>query len=159
MPLSSSNLPKLVRIFLTVIKLHMQFTIHVGDDLAKPVFKKRAAFVFKYQVITSESESKVTIFSPFPRFLEINLTQAIYMFESVTRAPNSIGALYINKNCKYMCFTETYALLLQQLGTRVSFLDYELTSAMAEENILLDVANSCIPPGAARDQQPGGQSL
>ena len=136
----------------------MQFTTHVGDDLAKPVFKKGAAFVFKYQAVTSESESKLRIFSPFPQIPAINLTQATYMVEDFKRAPDSIGVMYINKNCKYMYFNETYALLLQQLETRVSFLEYELTAALEEENSLLDVANSFIPPGARRDQQPGGRS-
>ena len=111
----------LVSVFLPVIKPQKQFTTHVGDDLAKPVFKKGAAFVFKYQAVTSESESKFRFFSPFPRIPEINLTQAKYMVESFKRAPDSIGVIYINKHCKYMSFNETYALLLQELETRVSF--------------------------------------
>ena len=85
----------------------MQFTIHVGDDLAKPVFKKRAAFVFKYQAITSESESKVTIFSPFPRFAEINLTQAIYMLESVTGPPIQLGSCTSIKTAS-ICFSRKH---------------------------------------------------
>ena len=119
--------------------------------------KKGAAFVFKYQAVTSESESKVRIFSPFPQIPAINLTQATYMVEAFKRATDSIGGMYINKNCKYMFFNETYALLLQQFETRVSFLEYELTAALEEEKSL-DIANSFIPPGARRDQQPGGRS-
>ena len=57
-----------------------------------------------------------------------------------------------------MYFNETYALLLQQLETRVSFLEYELTAALKEEKSLLDVANSFIAPGARRDRQLGGRS-
>ena len=145
-------------VFLPLIKLQMQFTTHVGDDLAKPVFKKGAAFVFKYQAVTSESESKARNFSPFPRIPAINLTQARYMVEAFKRAPDSIVVMYINENCKYMYFNETYALLLQQLETRVSFLEYELTAALEEKKSLFDVAISFIPPGARRDQQPGGRS-
>ena len=121
--ISKLNLPVLLVSVLPIIKLQMQFTTHVGDDLAKPVFKKAAAFVFKYQAVTSESGSNVRIFSPFPRIPAINLTQATYMAEAFKRAPDSIGVMYININCKYMYFNETYALLLQQLETRVSFLE------------------------------------
>ena len=46
-----------------------QFTIntHLGADNGPPVVRKGAAFVYQYQALTSESESKVRIFSPFPR--------------------------------------------------------------------------------------------
>ena len=57
-----------------------------------------------------------------------------------------------------MYFNETYALLLQQLQTRISFLEYELTAALEEEKSLLDVAKFFIPPSARRDQQPVGRS-
>ena len=40
------------------------------------VFKKGAAFVFQFQAVTAESESKVRVFSPFPRIPDINLTNA-----------------------------------------------------------------------------------
>ena len=82
----------------------MQFTTHVGDDFAKPVFKQGAAFVFKYQAVTSESESKVRIFSPFPRIPAINLTQATYMVEAFKRGPDSIGVMYINKKLQVYVF-------------------------------------------------------
>ena len=57
-----------------------------------------------------------------------------------------------------MYFNETYTLVLQQLETRVSFLEYELRAALEGEKCLLDVAISFIPPGARRDQHPGGRS-
>ena len=49
----------LASVFLLVIKLQMQFTTHVADDLAEHFVKKSAAFVFKYNAVTSENESKV----------------------------------------------------------------------------------------------------
>ena len=54
----------------------VQFSNYLNDELDTPIFKKRAAFVFKYQAVTSESESKVRVFSPFPRRRESNLTEA-----------------------------------------------------------------------------------
>ena len=83
----------------------MQFTTHVGDDLAKSVFEKGAAFAFKYQAVTSESESKVRVFSPFPRISAINLTQATYMVEAFKRAPDSIGVIYISIKTASICIS------------------------------------------------------
>ena len=54
----------------------VQFSTHLNDESDTPIFKKGAAFVFKHQAVTSESESKVRVFSPFPRLPEINLTEA-----------------------------------------------------------------------------------
>ena len=54
----------------------VQFSTHLNDDSDTPIFKKGAAFVSKYQAVTSESESKVRVFSPFPRLPEIILTEA-----------------------------------------------------------------------------------
>ena len=49
---------------------------YLNDDLEAPMFKKSAAFLFKYQAVTSEVESKVRVFSPFPKIPEVNLTGA-----------------------------------------------------------------------------------
>ena len=38
-----------------------------------PHFERGAAFIFKYQVVTSESESQVRLFSPFPTLPDVNL--------------------------------------------------------------------------------------
>ena len=54
----------------------VQFSTHLKDESDKPIFKKGAAFVFKYQAVASESESKVRVFSLFPRLPQINLTEA-----------------------------------------------------------------------------------
>ena len=54
----------------------VQFSTRLNDESDTPIFKKWAAFLFKYQAVTSESESNVRVFSPFPRLPEINLTEA-----------------------------------------------------------------------------------
>ena len=38
-----------------------------------PEFERGAAFIFKYQVVTSESESQVRLFSPFPTLPDVNV--------------------------------------------------------------------------------------
>ena len=53
----------------------VQFSTHLNDDSDTRIFKKGAAFIFKNQAVTSENESKVRVFSPFPSLPEINLTE------------------------------------------------------------------------------------
>ena len=153
------NLPVLpVSVFLPLIKLQVQFTTPMGDDSAKPLFRKSGSFVFKDQAVTSESDSKIRIFSPFPQIPVIKLTPATYMFQSYRRAPDSIGVMVIRKNCKFLYFNEAFALFLQQLETTVRFLEYELTAALQKEKCLFVVANFINPPGARRDVKSGGRS-
>ena len=54
-----------------IVFTDIQFTSHLSGALDKPVFKKRAAIVLKYRGVTPESESKVRVFSPFPKIPEI----------------------------------------------------------------------------------------
>ena len=35
--------------------------------------ERGAAFIFKYQVVTSESENQVRLFSPLPTLLDVNI--------------------------------------------------------------------------------------
>ena len=51
----------------------------LNDESDTPIFKKGTAFVFKNQALTSESEKKVRVFSPFASLPEINLTEAYYL--------------------------------------------------------------------------------
>ena len=60
----------------------VQFSTHLNDDSDIPIFKKGAAFVFKYQAVTSESESKVRVFSPFPGLSETNLAEAYSLVDT-----------------------------------------------------------------------------
>ena len=66
-------------LFIGTIFAEVQFSTHLNDESETPFLKKGAAFVFKYQAVTSESESKVRVFSPFPRLPEINLTEAYFL--------------------------------------------------------------------------------
>ena len=127
----------------------VQFTTHLNDDLEKPVFKKGAAFVFKYQAVTSESESKVRVFSPFPKLPEINITKAIATVASFKQAQSWITNVWINNHCKFE-FNNTYAILVDQLVTRIKNLQLELAAAQKDQTTLLEVANSFIPPQLKR---------
>ena len=54
----------------------VQFFTYLKDESHTQIFMKGAAFVFKYFALTSESESKVRVFPPFPRLPVINLREA-----------------------------------------------------------------------------------
>ena len=43
------------------------FQTSVGSEKEDPVFQRGAVFIYAYQAVTSESESKVRLFSPFPQ--------------------------------------------------------------------------------------------
>ena len=55
----------------------IQYSTHLNDQPEDPVFKKSAAFLFKYQAVASKNESKVRVFFfPFPKIPDVNLTAA-----------------------------------------------------------------------------------
>ena len=61
--------------------------------------------------------------------------------------------MHINANCKFTEINNTYNLILQQLVTRVHFLRTEFTASKQEENTLLQVVNSFIPPSIKQTDQ------
>ena len=54
----------------------IDYLTHLNDQAEVPVFKKGAAFLFRYQAVTSESESKIRVFYPFPKIPDVSLTGA-----------------------------------------------------------------------------------
>ena len=73
------------------------YSTYLNDDLEAPVFRKRAAFLFKYQAVTSESESKVRGFSPFPKIPEVNLTGAEQMLATAIARKIALGSTYATR--------------------------------------------------------------
>ena len=126
------------------IRCDVQFTTHLSDEMEKPVFKKGAAFVFKYQAVTSESESKVRVFSPFPRMPEINLTDAYTILETRGHSDTMNGMDSV-KLCKTMKMGELYQTLFDQLDEKLSLLETEINAAQTDEQELLRVASSFLP--------------
>ena len=109
----------------------------------KLVFKKVAAFVFKYQAVTSESGSKVRLFSPFPQMLVIDISRALFVSDaSKTKTLYAVCASIKFANLLFSRASVTYALLLNQLDTRVSFLQMELAAAKEEKATPMEVVNS-----------------
>ena len=107
----------------------VQFSTHLNDESDTPIFKKGAAFVFKYQVVTSESQSKVRVFSPFPRLPEINLTEAYSLVARKGHSDTIAGMNTVKK-----CQTE-----------QLNILDKEKAGADKDRNRSVEIATSFLP--------------
>ena len=139
----------------------VQFTTHLSDALDKPVFKKGAAFVFKNQAMTPESESKVRVFSPFPKIPEINSTDAyaILQTQGHTDLMNGMDTV---KLCRTDRMGTLYDQLFDQLEEKLSLIQKEINAAHTDQNQLVEAASFFLPPfiqpdhGIARSKRAVG---
>ena len=92
----------------------VQFSTHLNDESDTPIFNKGAAFVFKNQAVTSESESKSRVFSPFPRLPEINLTEA-YSLVAHRGHSDTMAGMNTVKRCQTAASEEAYELFFKSL--------------------------------------------
>ena len=122
----------------------VQFSTHLNDKPDTPIFNKGAAFVFKYQAVTSESESKVRVFSLIPRLPEINLTEA---YSSVAHRGHSdtLAAMNTVKQCQTVASEDAYELHFNRIDEQLTILDKELAEAKADRNRLVEIATLFLP--------------
>ena len=120
----------------------MHYSIHLSDQPEVPVFKKGAAFLFKYQAVNSESESKVRVFSSFPKIPDVNLTGVEELLNLAKTGISGIGGMYVQKVCEFQEINETYGLLTTQLKDRVELIMLEVKQATDEQDKLADVMKS-----------------
>ena len=106
--------------------------------------KKGAAFVFKYQAVTSESESKVRVFSPFPRLPEINLTEA-YSLVAHKGHSDTMAAMNTVKRCRTAASGDAYELLFNRIDEQLTILDKEKAETDKDRKRLLEIATSFLP--------------
>ena len=128
----------------------VQFTTHLSDALDKPVIKKGAAFVFKYQAVTPESERKVRVFSPFPKIPEINLSDA-YTILQTRGHTDSMNGMDTVKLCRTERMGTLYDQLFDQLEEKLSLIQKEIIAAHTDQNQLVEVASSFLPPSIKPD--------
>ena len=121
------------------------YSTHLNDQPEVPVFKKGAAFLFKYQAVTSESESKVRVFSPFPKIPDVNLTGAEELLSLAKIRITGIGGMYVQKVCEFQEVNETYGLLMTQLNDRVKLIKFKVKQATDEQGKLADAMKSFLP--------------
>ena len=129
----------------------IQYPTHLNDQPENPVFKKGAAFLFKYQAVTSESERKARVFSPFPKIPDVNLTGAEGLLNLAKIRITGIGSMYVQKVCEFQEINEAYGLLMTQLKDRVELIKLEVKHAMDEPDKLAEVMKSFLPKQYKKD--------
>ena len=122
----------------------VQFSIHLNDESGTPIFKKGAAFVFKYQAVTSESESKVRVFSPYPRLPEINLIEAYSLVAHKGHSDTTAGMNTV-KRCQTAASGDADGLLFNRFDEQLTLLDKEIAEADKDRNRLVEIATSFLP--------------
>ena len=58
-----------------------------------PIFQKGASFIYNYQAVTSESGSKVRVFSPFPQSPPVDLTAVDSLIDLVSKIQHKLTSL------------------------------------------------------------------
>ena len=129
----------------------------MNDESDTPIFKKGAAFVFKYQAVTSESESKVRVFSPFPRLLEINLTEA-YSLVAHRRHSDTMAGMNTVKRCQTATSEEACELLFNRIDEQLTILVKEIAEAKTGRNRLVEIVTSFLPQQSMLAGNTGSRS-
>ena len=70
-----------------------QFVPDGPPTYGTPIIQKGAAFIYNYQAVTSESESKVRVFSPFPQPAPVDLTAVDSLFDLIINIHHKLNSL------------------------------------------------------------------
>ena len=135
----------------------VQFSTHLNDESDTPSFKKGAAFVFKYQAVTSENESKVRVFSPFPKLPEINLTEA-YSLVAHRGHSDTMAGMNTVRRCQAATSEEAYELLFKRIDEQLTILDKEIAEAKTDQTRLVEIATSFLPQQSMLAGNTGSRS-
>ena len=135
------------------VSAEVQFTTHLSDSLDDPVFKKGAAFVFQFQAVTPESESKVPVFSPFPRIPDINLTNAYTILQQRGHSDTLAGMTSV-KMCDTADMEHLYDNLFNRLEEKLRILENGIQAAQTDQHNLVTMASSFLPPSIHPHEAP-----
>ena len=81
-----------------------------------PEFERGAAFIFKYHVVTSESESQVQLFSPFLTLLDVNIDNVRVIVLERNQKLSRMQHRVTQAGCNYNnTFNESHIPVLQQM--------------------------------------------
>ena len=109
-----------------------------------PELERGAAFNFK--MLTSEIESQVQLFSPFPTLHDVNIDgkQAILLEsnQKLIRMQYRVE----QAGCNNITFNESHMLVSQPMDNMYKYLKQEVKDAQFELNILSDVAKPFFSP-------------
>ena len=111
-----------------------------------PEFERGAAFIFKYQVVTSESESQVQVFSPFPTLPDVNVNGVHSILLESNQKLSRMQRRVEQARYNNFTFNESHILVIQQMDNMYKYLTQEVNDAQIELNFLSYVAESFFPP-------------
>ena len=80
-----------------------------------PEFERGAAFIFKYQVVTSESESQVRLFSPFPTLPDVNIVGVHAILLESNQKLSRTQYRIEQAGCNNLTFNELHIPVTQQM--------------------------------------------
>ena len=110
-----------------------------------PEFERGAAFIFKYQVVTSESESQVQLFSPFPTLPDNNIDGVHAILLESNQKLTRMQYRVEQAGCNYITFNESHIPVTQQMDNMYKYLKQEVNEAQLELKTLSGVAKSFLP--------------
>ena len=119
-----------------------------------PIIQKGAAFIYNYQAVTSENESKVRVFSPFPQPPPVDLTAVDSLTDLVSNIHHKLTSLpFLEKvapdePCPIAMYTSQDRTngLQESIEYHVHLLADERSAIAQDYAELLHVASSFAPP-------------
>ena len=114
-----------------------------------PEFERGAAFIFKYQVVTSESEVQIRLFSPFPTLPDVDIDGVHAIILESNQKLSRLQYRVEQVGCNSITFNESQIPVLQQMENMHNHLKTENSEEQSELNTLSAIAQSFFPPVAS----------
>ena len=111
-----------------------------------PKFERGAAFIFKYQVVTSESESQVRLFSRFPTLPDVNIDGVHAVILESNQKLSRMQYRVEQAGCNNPTFNESHIPITQQMDNMYKYIKQKVNETQLELKTLSDVAESFFPP-------------
>ena len=99
--------------------------------------------------MTSESESQVRLFSPFPTLPDVNIDSVRVIVHESNEKLSHLQHRVTQAGCNNNTFNESHVPILQQMENMYNHLKTELHEAQSELNALSAIAESFFPPIAS----------
>ena len=111
-----------------------------------PEFDRGAAFIFKYQVVVSESENQIRLFSPFPTLPDVKIDGVHAILLESNQKLSRMQYRVEQVGCNNLTLDESHIPVTQQMDNMYKYLKQEVNEAQLELNTLSDVAEFFFPP-------------